>query len=134
MEFPMTFFGLVETLFSIAAIIAGLFSVVKMQSLLLHLKKTNYERWRELTTLETPLGRFGPGTGNPSKLWKYVKSNVDKNIKAQRFHKDWNEILRNIRVGFYSSFHNHGTTDNMKTRILLMTISFLFPLGCFIIL
>jgi hypothetical protein len=81
MEFPMTFFGLVETLFSIAAIIAGLFSVVKMQSLLLHLKKTNYERWRELTTLETPLGRFGPGTGNPSKLWKYVKSNVDNNIE-----------------------------------------------------
>lgn len=81
MEVPIKFFALIATMFSIAAIIAGLFFVIKMQWLLLYLKKTNYERWRELTTLETPLGRIGPGAGNPSKLLKYIKNDADNNIE-----------------------------------------------------
>lgn len=52
---------------------SGIYSSVYGYKLLHYLKRHNYSRWEEITSI----GRFGPGLNSPLRVSKYLRSNLD---------------------------------------------------------
>ena len=63
--------------FGIFSLLAGLYTLVKGWQLSSYLKENKYERWREISTIDTPLGKIGPGAGDSFKTLRYIKSDLD---------------------------------------------------------
>ena len=71
---------LIVSVFS--AVVSFIYVIYKDTALGRYLKKNNYKRWRQLTSI----GKYGPGMVNPSRGWSYIYSKADnKNEEILRF-------------------------------------------------
>lgn len=73
-------------------IISGFLAFLRSLSLYGHLKKENYTRWRELTTL----GPFGPGAQNSVRGLRYIYNDLD--CTDPRIFRLKDSIRKNIRA------------------------------------
>lgn len=74
-----------------------------------YLKNNNYDRWRNITTIEG----FGPGSSNPFRWFKYLFSNDDNNDINVVKYKD------GVLVGLkYSLFFFAGMIVNLVLLVL----------------
>ena len=87
----LAFIGFV---FALLGIIAGFYLNIKLLSLRRYLYKNKYERYEELTSFDTRLGKFGPGGIDSLKDYRYIKSNLDDEDK---------EILK-LKLSLKTSF------------------------------
>ena len=68
---------------SLFVVLVGIVTFVYNLKLYFYLKKTNIERWEELTTID----KFGPGLSNPSRWIPYLYNDVDENDRRILFYK-----------------------------------------------
>ena len=105
MNFSIVFFVLTGALFAVTALIMGLWLVVKTQLLYAHLKKTNYQRWADITTLDAIWGKIGPGAVSPSRFLAYLKSGLDdEDQEVMRYKNSLRMALRYMGIFFAASF------------------------------
>jgi hypothetical protein len=111
LNFSIIFFVLVGAFFAVAAFLIGLWSILKAELLSAHLKKTYYQRWVDITTLDTIFGRVGPGTRNPSKFLSYLSSDLDnEDKKILRYKHSLKIYLRYMGTLIVASFVTFGLT------------------------
>jgi hypothetical protein len=86
------------------AFICGLYSIVIGGLLSSYLKKHRYDRWRSITTIDTFLGKFGPGARDSRQISRYVYSDEDDDDEQIKRLKDKIRIsLRYVKIFFASS-------------------------------
>ena len=53
-------------------VVSWIITIVRLFKLDKYLKKNDYQKWREITSL----GRLGPGLSNPFRAWSYIFKNT----------------------------------------------------------
>ena len=82
MKFPTNIFAIFLLVFAIAEVGCAFYSVFYYFRLLSYLKKENYSRWQELTSI----GKFGPGLNNAFRTIPYLYNALDnKEEKVARY-------------------------------------------------
>ena len=83
MNFPTNILTLSLLLFAVVAIISAFYSVFHGFRLLSYVKKVDYFRWEELTSI----GKLGPGLQNAFRTIPYIYSDTDNQDKRIARHK-----------------------------------------------
>jgi len=89
MKFPTNALAISLLFFATIAVGAAFYGVFHGFRLLSYIKKVNYSRWAELTSI----GSFGPGLHNAFRTIPYIYGNTDNEDERIARHKD------SIRVG-----------------------------------
>lgn len=69
----------------------------------MYLKENKYERWRELSTIDTPFGKIGPGGGDSFKTMRYINNDLDNEDENILRFKDKAKIgMRYMGILFFA--------------------------------
>jgi len=104
--------------FGISAFVLAIYSVIAGGMLSSYMKKHNYDKWRDLSTIDTFLGKVGPGARDSFKIMEYIRGNEDDKDSYIKKLKD--RIKISIR---YTSIFFAASLFSLLSVLLIVFVS-----------
>ena len=108
---PIILFILLGATFALLSFLFGLTGIVIGAIFSSYLKKNNYERWCEISTISTAIGDIGPGARDSGKTLKYINNNDDlEDPNIFRYKKYIKISIKGVGIFILISLMSFGIT------------------------